>query len=76
MPYHTDFSLSTELTSRIPQGCVENIYLELALCGSKNLCARTDTVFPRISEVSEGTVSLVCIPFVEEMKKNKEKLYC
>ena len=38
---------------------MESIYLELALCGSKNLCAWTDTVFFPISEVSKGTVSLL-----------------
>ena len=37
---------------------MESIYPELALCGSKNECARTDTVFFPISEVSDGTVSL------------------
>ena len=37
---------------------MENIYSVLALCGSTNLCARTDTVFFPISEVSQGTVSL------------------
>ena len=39
-------------------GYMESIFPELALCGSKNVCARTDTVFFPISEVSEGTVSL------------------
>ena len=38
---------------------MESIYPELALCGRLNECARTDTVFPPISEVSEGTVSLI-----------------
>ena len=37
---------------------MESIYPELALCGRKNECARTDTVFFRISEVSEGMVCL------------------
>ena len=36
---------------------MESIYTELALCGSKHECARTDTVFFPISEVSKGTVS-------------------
>ena len=36
---------------------METIYNELALYGSKNLCARTDTVFLPISEVCDGTVS-------------------
>ena len=38
---------------------MESIYSELALSGSKNLCARTNTVFFPISEVSDGTVSLI-----------------
>ena len=37
---------------------MESIYTELALYGSKNECARTDTVFLPISEVCDGTVSL------------------
>ena len=37
---------------------MESIYTRLALYGSKNLCARTDTVFLPISEVCDGTVSL------------------
>ena len=35
---------------------MESIYTELALYGSKNECARTDTVFLPISEVCDGTV--------------------
>ena len=37
---------------------MESIYTELALYGSKNEGARTDTVFLPISEVCDGTVSL------------------
>ena len=42
---------------------MESIYTKLALYGSKNECARTDTVFLPLSEVCNGTVSLenVCI---------------
>ena len=40
---------------------MESIYTELALYGSKNECARTDTVFLPISEVCDGKVSL-CNP--------------
>ena len=44
---------------------MESIYTELALYGSKNECARTDTIFLLISEVCNGKVSLavssVCI---------------
>ena len=37
---------------------MESTYTELALYGSKNECARTDTVFLPISEVCDSTVSL------------------
>ena len=37
---------------------MESIYTELALYGSRNECARTDTVLLPISEVFDGTVSL------------------
>ena len=37
---------------------MESIYTELALYGSKNECARNDTVFLPVSEVCDGTVSL------------------
>ena len=37
---------------------MERIYTKLALYGSRNECARTDTVFLPISEVCNGTVSL------------------
>ena len=50
---------------------MESEYPELPLCGRKNECARTDTVFIPISEVSEGTVFLteqVC------QRKKKKKL--
>ena len=43
---------------------MESIYPELALCGRKNECAKYDTVFSSISEVSEGTVSLGEIKFL------------
>ena len=36
------------------------MYTESALCGSKSGCARTDTVFSPISEVSGRAVSLWC----------------
>ena len=42
---------------------MESIYPELTLCGRKNLCARTDTVFFPIYEVSEGPVSLMPLIF-------------
>ena len=38
---------------------MESIYPKLALCGRNNECFRSDTVFLPISEVSEGTVSLI-----------------
>ena len=37
---------------------IESLYHKLALCNSKTVCGRTDTVFFTISEVSNGTVSL------------------
>ena len=37
---------------------MESKYPEKVFCGRKNVCARTDTVFFPISEVSKGTVSL------------------
>ena len=40
---------------------MESIYTELALYGSINECAKTDTVFLTISEVCDGTVSLKVI---------------
>ena len=38
---------------------IESIYTELALYGTKHLCARTDTVFLPIYEDCDGTVSLI-----------------
>ena len=46
---------------------MESIYPELALCGNTKKCARTDTVFFPIAEVSEGMVSLV--KFLENLSK-------
>ena len=40
-------------------GYMESIFTELALFGSTNECARTDSVLFPISEVSKGTVSLM-----------------
>ena len=40
---------------------MESIYTELALYGSKNECARTDTVFLPISEVCNGKLSLTSL---------------
>ena len=37
---------------------MESKYTELTCYGSKNECARTDTVFIPITEVRDGTVSL------------------
>ena len=37
---------------------MESVYTELALYGSNNECARTDTAFLPISEVCNVTVSL------------------
>ena len=43
---------------------MESICTELALCGSKNGCARSDNVFFLISEVCDGTVSLCEQPLI------------
>ena len=40
---------------------MESTYTELALYGSKNECARTDTAFLLISEVCGGTASVVSV---------------
>ena len=37
---------------------MESRYTKLALYGSKDLCAKSDTIFFPISEVCNGTVSL------------------
>ena len=37
-----------------------SIYTKLALYGSNNECAKTDTVSLPVSEVCDGTVSLDC----------------
>ena len=41
------------------RGVMESLYTKFAPYDSKNLCARTDTVFLLISEVCNGTVSLI-----------------
>ena len=41
-----------------------NIYTELAFRGSKNKCARNDTVFLHISEDCDVTVSLTSIKMI------------
>ena len=43
---------------------MESIYIELALYGSKNECARTENVFSPISEVCNSTVSLRVDPIL------------
>ena len=42
---------------------MESIYTELAIYGSKNEFAKTDNVFSPISEVCNGTVSLITTKF-------------
>ena len=41
---------------------MESIYTELALYGSKIECARTDNVLSPISEICDGTISLMKHP--------------
>ena len=43
---------------------MESLYTEVALYGSKNECARTDTVLLPISEVSNGMVSLIVMAVI------------
>ena len=47
-----------EMAQTSEQCCMKSIYTELAVYGSKNLCARTENFFSPISEVCNGTVSL------------------
>ena len=56
MPWHAYLSFISEL--QYLRGNMDSIYTKLAVYGSKNLCARTDNVFPPISEICDGTVSL------------------
>ena len=48
---------------------MESVYPELALCGIKNECARTDTVFFCISEDSNGMVSLAKLDTLDKVIK-------
>ena len=48
---------------------MESIYPELALCGSKNECGRTETVFFPISQVCTRGVTLTKIAKKERRKK-------
>ena len=45
---------------------MESIHTELALYGSQNACARTDTVFLPIAEVCDGTVSFTKLSIPHE----------
>ena len=49
---------------------MERIYTKLALYGSKNECAKPDTVFLPISEVCDCTVSLINV--ILSYKTDKE----
>ena len=56
---------------------MESKYTKLPLYGSKNECARTDNVFSPISEVCDGTVSLMAPEFGIKMVVAKFTLiYC
>ena len=58
MLLHTDFSLNTELTSRVPEEVYGDYVSRVSPSGSKNegatSTARTDTAFFPMSEVCEG----------------------
>ena len=45
---------------------MESTYTKLAHYGSKNECGRTDNVFSPISEICNGTVSLI----TQKLQKN------
>ena len=78
--------LIPEQTSKVPQGIYREYFSRVSSgsgSGSKNMCARTDTVFFIISEVSKGTVSLrhlqeylFGIPFFVNVSENLINLYC
>ena len=61
MPYHTKFSFISELTFRGHQVDMDGLNPEFALYGFKNECARTDTIFFPLSEVSTRAVTLSSI---------------
>ena len=50
---------------------MESIYTKLALYGSKYLCAKADNVFFHISEVCDGTVSLVKTKIIAFFQQRK-----
>ena len=43
-------------------------FTELALYGSTTLCGRTDTVFLPLSQVCDGTVSLILLAFTKTFR--------
>ena len=51
---------------------IESIYPEFALFGSKNECARTDTVFPPYLSSALGGVTLVKLLFFSVWKGKTE----
>ena len=53
---------------------MESIYTELALFGSTNDCARTDSVYLPISEVCNGTVSLQKSKLESEINCSPKKI--
>ena len=54
---------------------MESIYTELALYGSRNECARTNTVFLPISEVCDGKISLDKLTYIHEpLLKNHKNI--
>ena len=57
MLQHTHLGFILELTSRVPQGLYGEYISQASCLSQQKQCAKTDTVFFPISEVSEGTVS-------------------
>ena len=54
----TKYALAHSFMLHLRANFLESIYSEFTFYGSTNYCARTDTAFFPISEVSEGLVSL------------------
>ena len=55
------------------RGDMKSVYPELALCGSKNECVRTDTVFSSISEVC--TMGMTLLKSFQTQKQYKECIF-
>ena len=70
---YIEISFSQSQGSQGSQGDMEIMYTELALYERTNLCARTDNIFSPISEVCNGTVSLISLTINENLSYIKPK---